>query len=145
MRWAHGFYRFDRKARILSTTSSTAALRRRSPFPSKGKEQKGKRNRLQILAARALPGSHRFDLVFCNSRHGLAVDLEGGGSVELHADPVALGHGAGLFVLDVLALEYGGEYDECAKGPNAVVNEGGHGVFAVKSVLRGVVYLLSME
>ena len=56
MRWAHGFYRFDRKARILSTTSSTAALRRRSPsftsstaalrrrspFPYEGKEQKGK-------------------------------------------------------------------------------------------------------
>ena len=46
MRWAHGLSSDERRrfdfARFRSFTSSTAALRRRSPFPSKGKEQKGK-------------------------------------------------------------------------------------------------------
>ena len=39
MRWAQGAYRIDRESHIRSTTSSTAAFRRRSPFPSQGKER----------------------------------------------------------------------------------------------------------
>ena len=54
MGWAHGLLSDEMRkydfARFRSFTSSTAALRRRSPFPSKGKEQKGKEREFVLSA-----------------------------------------------------------------------------------------------
>ena len=74
--------------------------------------------------------------VFGNSLDYLAVDLEGSGSIELDRYLLARADVDEFFVLDVLALEEGGEDQERAERAQIVENANRNDAFSVQSFLR---------